>query len=149
MRIAGRRFLLFALSGVVCFGCDRLWETSLGPGEDLARTLSTFETATRMVIKAGDVVARETTERSQVIEVSDFFKKYPRGWLLLSGAGGDYDVFLYRQDDLIGRLGITATSRVKPGEDTLNVGDRFRRVPAAEVSALMDRLKLPWPIVRR
>jgi len=63
---------------------------------------------------------------------------------MLSGAGGDYDIFFHADDRLIGRVGLMSTSRVRPKEDTLNVGDYFRRVPQSEVAKLVRRLRLVW-----
>jgi hypothetical protein len=99
-----------------------------------------------MVVKAKDQVMKDTADPADIVEVVMFFKKYPRGWVTVSGAGGDYDIFFYAGAELVGRVGVTASSRTRPGEDTLNVSDSFRRVPASDVTALMDRLTLPWPV---
>jgi hypothetical protein len=132
-------------AALVCCACERIWEFSLGPGENLAKTFNAFDKSNRMVIKAKEKVKKETTDPADVADVVNFFKKYPRGWVRVSGAGGDYDIFLYEGAELIGRVGITG-SRTRPGEDTLNVGDSFRRVPTAEVVVLMRRIGLPWPV---
>jgi hypothetical protein len=118
---------------------------SLGRGRDLTTTLDGLGKSTRVVITSRDEVKKDSTDASQIAEVVTFFKKYPSGWVNVSGAGGDYDIFLYEDAEMIGRLGVTASSGVRPGEDTLNVGDSFRRVPASDVLVFMRRLGLPWP----
>ena len=131
-----------------CGGCNRMWDWSLGSGRDISEVLAGLGEADRMVVKqrSNSEIKIETRDRLKIDEVVRFFQKYPDHWVAFSGAGGDYDVYLYRGERLIGRLGITASSRVRPGEDTLNVENRFRRVRASDVSALANSLKLPWPL---
>jgi hypothetical protein len=133
---------------VFTYGCNQIWDRSLGSGRDLGALIDQMAPSDRMVIKdrARNKTVTETDDRAQIAETVAFFKKYPSGWVMLSGAGGDYDIFLYRDGQLIGRLGLTASSRVRPGEDTLNIGDSFRRVPASEAAAFAHRLTLPWPL---
>jgi len=133
---------------VACTGCGRLWDASFGPGRDLTDTIAGFEKSNRMVITYGDDVKRDTTDRTQIAAVVNLFKKHPKGWLAISGHVGDYDVLLYENDRLIARVGANNSSRVMPGQDTINVESYFQRVPVAEVTDLMKQLNLPWPTPR-
>ena len=134
-----------------CGGCGRLLEWSLGPGENLGHSFEELgRRSNRLVIQTRDhEVKKDTASQVDIATVLNFFKRYPAGWVKLSGAGGDYNIFLYEGTDLIGRLGVTQSSRVRPGEDTLNVSDNYRRVPASEVVVLMRQLGLPWPVGSR
>lgn len=140
--------LLAILLALACSnGCNRLWDWSLGGGKSLESTLSGLSRTDRMTIRdrARDRDVVDTRDSGQIEVVVGFFRRYPDHWVTFSGAGGDYDIFLYSGGDLVGRLGLTASSRVQPGEDTLNVGDYFRRVPQSEVAALARRVDLVWP----
>lgn len=110
-----------------------------------------LEHADRLVIKGprygGNSHSVTINDPETIKDVVQFVKRYPRGWNLVSGAGGDYDLLLYEDQRVIGQLGITKTSSdgETPGLDTVNFGDYFRRVPAADVEAFADRLGLLWP----
>jgi hypothetical protein len=142
----GRATLIGILALVLCsWGCDRMWDWSLGPGSDLSEVIDSFARSNRMVVKGRDKIEKETTDPNKIAEVLEVFRRYPTGWLSFSGAGGEYDILLYHDRQLIGRLGLTATSTRHGTEDTLNVGDRYRRVPASEVNRLARKIGLPWP----
>lgn len=150
---AGKRCLAWCtlLSTLISGGCNLVyeWAVERGPGQNLEQTIKSLEQANRMIVQQhggalehGQVV----TDRALISDVLSLFKKYPTGWHSVSGAGGDYDLFLYQDDRLLGRVGLVNSSRIRPGEDTLTVGvDYFRRAPAEEVSALAHRLGLQWP----
>lgn len=151
--MAARRSASLSLAGVitilaVCGACDRAWDWSIGKGRSLGNDLSELRRADRMVIKnrVSDQVRIDTREQSRIDAVVGLFNKYPDKWVSFSGAGGDYDIYLYHGSRLLGRLGLTASSNVRPGEDTLNFNDYFRRVPASDVSALAAQLNLLWPL---
>ena len=115
----------------------------------LEKAFVKLEHADRLVIDGpnyGGVKHSLTVKDPETIrDVLLFFERYPRGWNLVSGGGGDYDLFLYEDRRILGRFGITNSSTVTPGVDTLNFGDYFRRAPASEVAAFARRLGLSWP----
>jgi hypothetical protein len=131
-------------------GCssDRLYDLMLKTAATTVdKELKAVERADRMVIHArdGGIEDRTTQEAPPIKIVVAFYERYRDGWMMLSGASGQYDFYLYREGQLVGRLGLTASSQVYPDQDTLTVGDRFRRVPAVETADLARRLNLPWP----
>jgi hypothetical protein len=50
--------------GLNASACDKIWDWSLGPGQDLSKVLDSFRNADRMIIKdrPGDQVRTETRE---------------------------------------------------------------------------------------
>ena len=136
---------------LICSGCDRIWEWSLGPGHKLDKELGALEQSTRLVVNGGNAGLTElgtVTNRATIQDVVMFFERYPGGWVTFSAAPRDYYLYFYKDDQLLGLLGLAAGSR-RPGDDTLSVGDYFRRAPASEVAALVQRLGLPWPPRRK
>ena len=112
----------------------------------LDKDLAGLDRANRLVIEAhGGSQVRSTVDHETIRMAVHFFQRYRDGWMILSGAAGDYNFYLYRDVEPIARLGITETTSGYPGQDTLNFGDRFRRVPASEVADFARRLELRWP----
>jgi hypothetical protein len=50
--IAAASVAVLVAMALACGGCERLWEFSLGAGEDLTATLDAIGTSNRMVVKA-------------------------------------------------------------------------------------------------
>ena len=94
---------------------------------------------------AGSDPVATIRDRVKIRDLVMFFEAHPDSWVTFSGVIPGYDFNLYQGDRLLGHLGLTASSNVRPGEDTLSCGDYFRRAPATEVAALAKRLDLPWP----
>ncbi len=140
-----RKWIVIVLTACACSGCD--FDLSFLPGVSITNTLKQFAKADRMVMKtrAGEVI-RVSTDPNEIANVVSFVNQYPSGWMTFSGAGGDYEMYLYEGAGLIGDFGITRTSDRRPGKDTLNVGEYLRRAPASEVEILMRDLRLPWPV---
>ena len=125
---------------LVSCSADRMLEWSLrASAKTLDKELVALRQADRMVIDARDDARfedRGTRDAATIRTVVAFFERYPKGWMILSGASGHYNFYLYRGGQLVGRVGLTASSKVLPGVDTLNFGDYFRRIPATEAAAL-------------
>ena len=134
---------------IACSACQRIADRALyGSGKRLETELRALEQASRIVVityrgRTGPVAT--ITDRTKIRDLVAFFEERSDGWLIFSGVIPGYDFVLYRDDRLLGHLGLTASSSVRPGEDTLSVGDYFRRVPFAETAALANRLGLSWP----
>ncbi len=113
----------------------------------LTKELATLDGANSIMISGRDATVPKRSSRDPkfIREVITFFQKYPDGWAIVSGAAGDYNFYLYRDEEMVGRLGLTSSTSARPGEDTLNVWDYFRRLPSAEAAALAARIGLPWP----
>jgi hypothetical protein len=139
--------LLGALLGCAC---DRTLEWALyGSGKRLDNDLVALDHANRIVVVKGGSGGRQQLasirDQAKIRDVITLFERYPDSWVIFSGAAGDYLLYVYQDDRMVGLLGLTASSRVRPGEDTLSFGDYFRRAPSSEVAALVYRLGLPWP----
>ena len=131
-------------------GCsqERMYEWAVKvSARRLTKELAALDGANRIGITGRDatVTTRSSRDPEFIREVITFFQKYPDGWAIVSGAAGDYYFYLYRDEEMVGRLGLTSSTSVRPGEDTLNVWDYFRRVPSAEAAAFAARIGLPWP----
>src|SRR6266487_6136912 len=95
--------------------CDRLYDLMLKTSATrLDKELVALERADRMVIHArdGGIEDRSTRDPTTIQIVVAFFEKYRDGWMMLSGASGEYDFYLYREGQMVGRLGLTASSHV-------------------------------------
>jgi hypothetical protein len=134
---------------VACSACQGISDRVLyGSGKNLDTELRALQQANRIAVigrGSGSKPLATITDRATLRTVVTFFGQHPDGWFIFSGAGGDYDLYLYDDDRLLGRVGLTAGSKVGSEEDTLSFGDYFRRAPASEVATLMARLGLPWP----
>ncbi len=133
----------------VCSACQRFSDRVLyGSGKSLATNLRALEEANRILVITHSGKTRlvaTITDRTTIRNLVGFFEERPGGWVIFSGFIAGYDFALYQDDRLLGHLGLTASSSVRPGEDTLSCGDYFRRAPASEVEALARTLGLPWP----
>ncbi len=150
-----RRHVLFlcvvaiALAGSAC-DRNRILEWAVyGSGRRLDKEMVALERANRIVVVKSGSSGRDPLatigDQAKVRDVVAFFKRYPDRWILFSGPPGDYWLYVYQDDRDIGLLALTASSRVRPGEDTLTFGEYARRAPSADVAALVSRLGLPWP----
>ena len=117
-------------------------------GHTLGEEMKRLEQSDRLVIEGGAAeLQSEVTivDRSTIRDVLALFERYPRGWIIISGAPGDYLLNFYRGDNVLQVLGLSHGSPRSAFEDTLSFGSYFRRAPASDVAPLARRLGLPWP----
>ena len=68
---------------------------------------------------------REIRDRALIDDTLAFFRRYPDGYVDFSGASGDYDFYLYRNGQIVLRLGIRAPLPSFPGEAQVKQGCRL------------------------
>ena len=149
MRLKGLGLCASILCLLICGACNRtqLWDWATGE-HDISSDVRMLETADRMVVtrrRGGDAV-KETAGRDEVVAVLDLIHRYPRGWKVVSGAFGDYEIDLYRGSEPVGRVGLATGSEEFPGMDFVHVSGAVRHVSKEDVSALATMLGLEWPI---
>jgi hypothetical protein len=142
------------LIALVCFGgCDLSVDRFLyGPGKRIDEVFSKLEGADRIIVKGGNAGLQEVatiTDEQKVRDVLVFFERFPDGWVIFSGSPGQYRLYLYHDQQLLGTVGLTASSSdqsaSEQSEDVISVGSYYRRAPSSAVAALALRLGLQWP----
>jgi hypothetical protein len=120
----------------------------LFPSDDIGSFLTMVERANRMVVQSTfrEHFVRETEQPDDLAAVISLIRKYPTGWhLVMSGAAGDYRIYLYRGGELLGSVGLSPGPASIPGQDTIFVNGSFRQIPRHEVARLTMKFGLKWP----
>jgi hypothetical protein len=140
------KFAILVVCGLMC-SCQRISDWATGT-QNISPFVARLETADRMVIQSNyrEHFTKETAQPDAVAAVLSLVHSYPTGWkAIMSGAGGDYDIYFYRGNQLLGDVGLSPGPATLPGQDTVFVGGAVRQVPRDDVMRLTTKLGLKWP----
>jgi|SRR5581483_2497536 len=140
---------LLTFSAMGSGGCERVSDRLLyGTGQRIDSYFTQLDGADRIVVMGGPArltVICTIDDRKSITAVRSFLSRYPDGWWKFSGPPGDYRLNFYRDNRLIGAVGLVDSVARSFERDTVSFGEYVRRVPATDVEALVRQLNIPWP----